>query len=551
MKAALLSNVNSDSLAARLALEEGCGIYTPAGYNVWLQELTDPASAFYAAKPEAAFIILDGRELLGAARDASDAEAILSPMLETIAAAARASADPVFAAASLDIPQSRVQPLASERIETHSAAFWRRTLEAYEIPIIELAEIAADMGRERFYNKRVWYMGGIPFSRAGEAALIREIRRVMNAIRGRRKKCLALDLDNTLWGGVIGETGAEGVELSETGSGARYRDMQRRILDLKRQGVLLAVVSKNNLEDALEGISSHPAMLLRENDFAAIRANWEPKPTNLESIANELNIGLDSFVFIDDNPLERETMKITLPQVTVPDFPADTALLERFITDVAREHFLLLRTTSEDLGKTEQYRAESKRQSARGAYASVRDYLRSLEMTLRVERLNAQNLPRAAQLTQKTNQFNLTTRRYSEADMRAILADETRRVYIGGLSDKFGDYGKIILAIARISGERAEIEAFLMSCRVMGRGVEEAFLRFVEDDLAALGARELEASYIPTAKNGVTARFWPAQGYRPLASEDDFSATSASAARYENKLSFPRDNDNIINIINS
>ncbi len=545
MTVALLSNVTIGSLALRVAQATGEEVYTPAGYNTWFQELADPASNLHKAPPRAVFLVLDGRELFGAsgAPSTSGAENILGPMLDGIAAAASAHPEVAFVVSSLDIPQSRIQPLVSKRTELQAAAFWRRKLEEYSIPLLELSEIAAEMGREHFYNKRVWYMGSMPFSQAGEKALAAEIDRVWNALRGRRRKCLALDLDNTLWGGVIGEAGVGGIELGAVGSGARYYDMQRRILDLKNQGVLLAVLSKNNREDALEGINGHPAMLLRERDFVAIRANWDPKPASLESIARELNIGIDSFVFIDDNPLERETMQIALPQVAVPAFPTDTSQLERFMIDVAREHFLLLQTTAEDLEKTEQYRAETQRQERRSTFASVEEYLRSLDMRLTIEPLDAQNLPRAAQLTQKTNQFNLTTRRYSEADMQAILADGSRRVYLGELADRFGDYGKIILCMARVEGERAEIESFLMSCRVMGRGVEEAFLRNVEDTLARAGVNTLASSYIPTSKNGMVADFWPRMGYAP--SEGD----GENGVRYEIHLPFQGENDNIINVI--
>lgn len=547
MSIAVLSNVTAASLALRAGRETGEEIYTPAGYNTWLQEIADPASDFYRAKPQAAFIVLDGRELLGPSGEesASAAEGVLAPLPGVIAGAA-ARTGIIFVVSTIDIPQRRVHPLISKRAEPQAAAFWRRGLEEQSIPILELAEIASETGRGNFYNKRVWYMGGMPFSQAGEKALALEIGRIWNAIRGRRKKCLALDLDNTLWGGVIGEAGAAGIELGTTGAGARYYDMQRRILDLKNQGALLAILSKNNLDDAIEGIEGHPSMLLRRRDFAAIRANWNPKPENLASIAKELNIGPDAFVFIDDSPLEREAMQIALPQVAVPAFPEDTAQLERFMIDVAREHFLLLQATTEDLGKTEQYLVEERRREQRSSFASVGDYLQSLGMALSVERLNPQNLPRASQLTQKTNQFNLTTRRYNESEMRAFMDSRDCRVYIGGLADKFGDYGKIILCIARTDGERAEIDTFLMSCRAMGRTVERAFLRHVEEDLASSGVENLAAIYIPTPKNGLTERFWPDAGYRRTENRD---RDDEKTVRYEIQLPLIRDNDSTVRVI--
>ena len=517
MSIALLSNITATSLAMRVNRVTREEVFYPHGYNTWLQELTAPDSSLYRSGADVAFILLHGAELLGEAglETAEAAEAILTPYIETIWAAAYTHRETAFVVSTLDIPQRRIAPLVSNRAELHAAAFWRDRLQAGGLPILELSEIAANMGRERFYNERVWYMGSIPYSQSGEEALADEIRRIWDAIRGTRKKCLALDLDNTLWGGVIGEAGVEGIHLDSIGSGARYYDLQKRILDLKHQGVLLAAISKNNEEDALAGIRRHPNMQLREADFVAIRANWSPKPENLAAIAAELNIGADAFVFIDDNPVERETMRLSMPEVAVPDFPEDTSQLEKFMADVAREYFLQLRTTKEDSAKTEQYRAESAREERRKSFGSVRDYLMFLEMALSIEELDELNLPRAVQLAQKTNQFNLTTIRYSEADMEAMLPGERTLVRIGELRDRFGDYGKIALGVARIAddGKTAHIEAFLMSCRAIGREVERTFLRALESELAAQGVRTVTAEYIPTAKNAIVSDFWGQMGY--------------------------------------
>jgi FkbH-like protein len=396
--------------------------------------------------------------------------------------------------------------------------------------------MASNIGRKTFYNERIWYMGSMPFSKTGEELLAAEMSRIYKAIRGPRKKCLALDLDNTLWGGAVGELGVEGIHLDMTGSGSRFRDFQRRVLDLKESGVLLAVISKNNIDDAMDCIRDHPAMVLREKDFAAIRANWEPKPDNLVSIADELNIGTDSFVFVDDNPIERETMRLSLPEVAVPDFPEDSSQLEKFMIDAAREYFLQIRTTEEDSGKTEQYRAEAGRREYKRAFHGVQEYLFSLNMVLSAERLSKRDIPRASQLTQKTNQFNLTTRRYSEAEMASALDDSGLRVYIGGLSDRFGDYGKVVLCMARVSGESASIENFLMSCRVMDRGVERAFLRFVENDLNSSGVARVNSEYVPTPKNGMVRGFWEDMGYKAI------EGTESGGARYMAELPFVDEN---------
>ncbi|MDR0648616.1 MAG: HAD-IIIC family phosphatase [Synergistaceae bacterium] len=521
MTVALLSNVTVTSLAMRLNKDAREEVYSPSGHDTWLQELTDPKSQLYANNPGIVFIILHGASLLGddGASSQEEAAAKLAPMADAIGQAATSHENTVFVASTLDIPIKKIRPLVSRSFEQHACAFWRDEMERRGIPLVELAEMAASMGRGQFYNNRVWYMGSLPFSKSGEEAIAAEMVRIQRAITGARKKCLALDLDGTLWGGAIGELGVEGVHLDLTGSGSRFRDFQRRVLDLKESGVLLAVISKNNMEDAMSGIREHPAMLLKEGDFAAIRANWAPKSENLRSIAKELNIGTDSFVFIDDNPVEREAMQIELPGVAVPDFPPDSAQLEGFLIQVARDYFLQFRATDKDRAKTEQYRAEADRLEQMSDFASLDEYLASLDMTLSVEGLSQGNISRASQLTQKTNQFNLTSVRYTEAQVREAARDPSVRFYVGLLRDRFGEYGNIALCIAKLKDERgkgertASIEAFLMSCRVMGRGVESAFLDAVERDLREAGVSEIESLYQPTPKNEAVRDFWEKMGY--------------------------------------
>jgi FkbH-like protein len=516
MTIALLSNVNVTSLAMRARSITKEEVYCPHGYNTWLQELSDPGSKLYSSGAGAVFVTLHGSALLGDAGTSNDEayRSALGPMAATIAEAAGTHRDMAFVVSSLDIPSTVIRPLVSQSSQAHAAAFWRRSIEDIPLPMLDLSEIAANMGRRRFYNARVWYMGGMPFSKQGEEAIASEMDAIWRALRGERKKCLALDLDNTLWGGVIGELGSDGIHLDKVGSGARFYDFQKKILELKRLGVLLVVLSKNNMVDAMNGMDNHPDMALRSRDFAAIMANWNPKPQNLRAAAKSLNIGVDSFVFIDDNPIEREMMRIELPEVAVPEFPDDSSQLEAFIIDVAHRYFLQAKNTDEDARKTEQYEAEASRRKEAGAYKNPDDYLRSLGMVLSVEGLNESNILRASQLTQKTNQFNVTTRRYSEAEMRSVANASGVRAYIGELRDRYGNYGKVILAIANVTGHRATIDTFLMSCRVMERGVETAFIRLVEEDLHVNGVNTVHAKYVPSEKNAPAADFWPRAGYK-------------------------------------
>lgn len=514
---ALLSNVTAETLAAAVSDATGEKVWAPLGYNTWAQELI--SAGFGGEGPEAVFLVLDGLRLFGdhLPDDMEEAEQILDSSLSVILNFKEKNPQAALFVSSLDIPQVKILPMVSCRIEQKAASYWRGQLECKGIPVLEIAELAADMGREKFYSSRVWYLGSVPYSMSGQKAVAGEICRALKAMRGSRAKCIALDLDGTLWGGVVGEDGTGGIELAMSKEGARFHDFQKRLLDLKNEGVLLAVVSKNNPEDALDAIRNHPDMVLREKDFVAVKANWDPKSLNLRNLARELNIGLDSFVFIDDNPVEREAVKIALPEVKVPDFPKDTSDLERFAVGLAGRYFPILRMTAEDRGKTEQYRTENKRESLRKSSATLEDYLASLEMKLTVREIQEEDVPRAAQLTQKTNQFNLTARRYTEGDIRRMMGSPDWRIWTGTLEDRFGDYGKVILAIAEIKGKVARIDEFLMSCRVMGRNVEADFLREIEGSLAKMGVEKVAGEYVPTQKNSVVGDFWAKHCYAPEA----------------------------------
>jgi FkbH-like protein len=514
MTIAILSNVNVTSVAMRANAAAKEEVYCPNGYDTWLQELSDDGSRLYSSGADAVFIILHGPALpLDTEESGKPFRAILEPMIRTIGDAAARHKNMTFVASSLDMPAASILPLYSAAPEPAAAAFWRGEAEKIPLPVLDVAELAADMGRHNFYNKRVWYMGGMPFSKAGEEALASEIANVLRALRGQRKKCLAIDLDNTLWGGAIGELGLDGIHLDRTGSGSRFRDFQKKILELKKSGVILVILSKNNAADAMDGLDKHPDMALRSGDFAAIFANWNPKPQNLIEAAKRLNVGTDSFVFIDDNPVEREMMKMELPEVAVPDFPEDSSRLETFMLRVAREYFLQAKNSGEDRSKTEQYIAEAARREHSAGYRSPEDYLRSLDMRLVVERADESGALRAAQLTRKTNQFNLTTKRYSEAQMREIINSPGHMAYIGELSDRFGGYGKVVLCVAKRAPAIAVIDTFLMSCRAMERGVETAFLRAVEEDMYDAGIRTVYARYVPSGKNSPAEDFWRRAGY--------------------------------------
>ena len=329
----------------------------------------------------------------------------------------------------------------------------------------------------------------------------------------KRKKCLVLDLDNTLWGGILGEDGVAGIKIGGEYPGKAFEWWQQALKRLKDSGVMLAVCSKNNEADVLEAWERNPFMVLRKDDFVAWRINWQDKATNVRELASELNIGLDSMVFVDDNPAERELIRQMLPMVAVPEFPEKPYQLMSFFETLTREYFRVYAINREDKTKTEQYKANALRTAEQAKFADFDDYLRSLEIKIDVMPLDDFNRPRLAQMTQKTNQFNLTTHRYSEDDIQH-MANDRCLVYALSVSDRFGDNGITGEIILRPKGnDTMIIDTLLLSCRILGKGIEFAFLDTILNLTASKGVKTVEASYIKSAKNAQVADFYDRAGF--------------------------------------
>lgn len=342
----------------------------------------------------------------------------------------------------------------------------------------------------------------------------------MKAINLKRKKCLVLDMDNTLWGGILGEDGISGIALGGNYPGNAFQIFQSYIAELGKQGVILAACSKNNLTDIELLWQSHPDNILTGDNFAAYRINWTDKATNIRQISDELNIGLDSMVFIDDNPSERELIRENLPEVTVPEFPLQPYMLPDFIKKIAEEYFSVYSLTKEDLAKTEQYKANAKRNNLKTRFVNMDDYIRNLQIELRIEPVADISLPRVAQMTQKTNQFNLTTHRYTDSELRAFL-NEGAQIYTLSVKDKFGDSGITGACIVRMKYHAgAEIDTFLLSCRILGKKIENEFLKIILNKLNSEGISIVSSKYIPSKKNMQTADFYENNGFKCIKSEN-------------------------------
>jgi len=342
--------------------------------------------------------------------------------------------------------------------------------------------------------------------------------RLLAPLTGRIAKALVVDLDNTLWGGVIGEEGFNGIQLGPEYPGAAYVMLQRAILDLHRRGVILAVCSKNNAAEAMEAIQNHPHMLLRPEHFAAFRINWQDKASNLREIAAELNIGVDSLAFLDDNPSEREWIRTQLPAVSVIDLPDDVLGYAAAL----RECPIFERVTllEEDRERGRHYTEQRLRGELQQSANSLEEFYTALRMVVRIGPATDVDCARVAQLTQKTNQFNLTTRRYSEPQIRAMMEDPAWRLYALRASDRFGDSGLVGVALVRRNAVDWEIDTLLVSCRVIGRTIETALLAFLCDAARRDGAARVCGWYFPTKKNAPAKDFYSSHGFTGAAEAD-------------------------------
>jgi FkbH-like protein len=338
----------------------------------------------------------------------------------------------------------------------------------------------------------------------------------LDAIQMKRKKCLILDLDNTLWGGILGEDGIYGVKVGGGYPGNAFHDFQRSILELHKAGIILTICSKNNESDVLEAWERNPNILIRKEHLATYRINWNNKAQNISEILVELNIGADSVVFLDDNPAERKLVNHFYPMIETPEFPSQPYMLSSFIKEVTEKYFRIYQLTSEDKIKTLQYQENVIRAEFRKKFSDLTDYLTSLEIKIILQPATELSIPRIAQLTQKTNQFNLTAKRYTEADIRAFI--ELRHwVYTIAINDRFGDHGITGSIIITIDHENrsAIIDTLLLSCRVLGKGIEEAFLNAMLNKLKESGIYLVYGTYIKTAKNEQVKDYYSRIGFVP------------------------------------
>ena len=423
------------------------------------------------------------------------------------------------AAASAGILDAQTGEGQARVIEELNRGLRKLAAEATGVYVVDYDALVARHGRERWHDERKWLTMRMPIAADCLPALAEEWLRFLHPLMGRIAKVLVTDLDNTLWGGVLGEDGVSGLQLGREYPGAAYLALQRTLVDFYRRGIVLAIASKNNEAEALAAIETHPAMLVAKRHFAAWQIHWDSKVESLRRIAAELNVGLDSLVFLDDNPAEREAIRLALPEVTVLDLPTDPMQYASVVRGCPL--FERLTQSAEDWARGEYYQQQKERRAAQNGHASLEDFYYSLAQKVEIRRVSTSaELARVAQLIGKTNQFNLTTRRHTAVEVAAYADAADWDVYSTEVSDRFGDNGIVGVAMVR-RGERAgqrvaEIDTFLLSCRVIGRTVEDAMLHVLIEDCRRQGIERMVGWFVPTAKNKPAERFYARHGFHAL-----------------------------------
>lgn len=395
--------------------------------------------------------------------------------------------------------------------------------------IFDYDAFCSRIGKGDIIDYKMYYLGDMKLNLQHIPDLCREYMSYIKPLMSMAKKCVVLDLDNTLWGGIIGEDGIDKINLGPTPEGRPYLEFQKHLLALFNRGIMLAINSKNNPNDALEVLRKHPDMVLREEHFASMKINWDDKISNMSAIAKELNIGLESLVFIDDDKFNRQMIKNALPEILTVDLPDDPALYSKALTELT--DFNAFQITREDRDKNQMYLEQRKREDFKAAAGNINEYLKGLEMTVTIRKVNSFAMPRISQLTQKTNQFNMTTRRYLEENIKKFSEDRNFLVVSVKVEDKFGDNGIVGAAIVKKQKTCWVIDTFLLSCRVIGREIEKALLEYIIEKARGGKVKKIIGEFIMTEKNAPAKEFYRNSGFELIKKDKDVEHWEYGIAR--------------------
>ncbi len=507
------------------------------GYDFYVHEMADPESELYRFDPHLTFLFLDEKTLLPELYTAffeippNRRFELVATKMDQVKALTEKFLD---GSTSLLIIGDFISPrqtclgiydtreVGGEKAIIHALnchlGNWLNAM-PNRLFRLDTEKVLSDCGKATVADEKMRYLAKMIVPEKALPKMAKEMMRFIRPAMGLTKKCLVLDLDNTLWGGVLGEDGIGGIQLGIEPPGNAFYEFQKAIKSLQKRGIILAINSKNDFDLVKEAFEKHPDMQLALKDFACIRTNWNDKAQNMREIAQELNLGLDSFVYIDDHPAERLLIQQQLPEVWTVDMPEDFSNYTQTLLDL--DAFEILHLTDEDRTRTRLYQAESQRRELKTQITDLEEYLKSLAIKVEVGLANTFTSPRIAQLTQRTNQFNLTTRRYQEADIKNFAGSANYRVYFVHSSDRFGDHGIVGVAIIRVDGPVWEFDTFLMSCRVIGRGIEQGLLYFISQQATEGAAQKLIGRYRPTPKNGLAADFYSRENFDTVSQAED------------------------------
>jgi len=417
-----------------------------------------------------------------------------------------------------------------------NSKFSKQAREIKNLYINDINYLSSYIGLKNWFDKSLWHQAKYALSLDSIPELVFNISKIINAIFGKTKKCLVLDLDNTCWGGVIGDDGLDGIHIgTETAIAESYTTFQKYAKELKQRGITLAVCSKNDFKNAKEGFE-HPESILKFDDFTSFKANWDPKHQNIIDIAKEINIGLDSLVFIDDNPVERDIVSSQIPSVSVPNVGKDVI---HFIEHIDRNgYFEPISLLADDINRNQYYEDNKKRAKEESTFKSYDEFLVSLEMTAEIKSFSSIYLDRITQLTNKTNQFNLTTKRYTAGEIENIASSDSHIKIYGKLTDKYGDNGLIAITIGTIKENQCHIDLWLMSCRVLKRDMEFAMLDELVRQCKEKGVSEIIGYYYKSAKNNMVSDLYEKFGFLLSDKTDENTIWKLDISNYDNKNKF-------------
>mgnify|MGYP001257147211 FL=1 len=504
-----------------------CRTYN-SNYNQYNQEILKKDSKFYEFKPDITFLILDVRHVLGelffipySLSELEKREFIknkvteITNLIKTITNHSKSHV--IFS--DLQIPTYSPYGINEQKQEFGLKQIVKNINEKIKIEIknedlvsiLDFNEFIQKYGEENIFNYKQYFSGDMKISIEFIPKFIDELMKFVNALTGSTKKCIVLDLDNTLWGGVVGEDGFDKIKLGDDPIGKSFVEFQKRLLALNQRGIILAINSKNNFDDAIKVINEHPNMILRKENFSSMKINWNDKVSNLREIAKELNIGIDSLVFFDDDQMNQEFVRTQLSDVLVVDLPTDSSIYPKILTEM--NVFESIKITDEDLKRRNMYSQQQERNEFKNEVGDFKEFLKKMNIEIKIKKADNFSISRISQLTLKTNQFNLTTKRYKENEIEIFSKDENKIVECVEVKDKFGDNGITGAYIVEKKENEWIIDTFLLSCRIIGRGIEDSMLEQIIEKARKQNVKIIKGKFIPTQKNKPAENFYENFGF--------------------------------------